>query len=184
MKKRYKYDVALSFAEEDKNIAEAIGKALKDLDIKYYLFYEENNWGKPLKKLTWDIYHKQSRLALVLISKHYPQKRWAKEEWEVIQTVLKRENTPYLIPVRIDNTELDGLPNQIVYKHWTGSNAYEIAVKIFKLLKQFDERNSTKKVAAGKHASNKPGINNITEVIQTIGENKGFVIGKVKNFNN
>nr|WP_319570080.1 toll/interleukin-1 receptor domain-containing protein [uncultured Draconibacterium sp.] len=183
MKKEYKYDVVLSFAEEDKEIAEQIGRALKDLDIKYYLFYEHDNLGKPLKEITWKVYHEESRLALVLISKHYNNKRWAKEEREVIQTVLQREGMPYLIPVRIDDTKIDGISKQIIYKRWTGSNAYEIAVKIFKLLKQFEEGNESDNTTRDINTINKPQIKSITEVLQTIDENKGFVIGKVRNFN-
>ncbi|RPH33037.1 MAG: toll/interleukin-1 receptor domain-containing protein [Bacteroidales bacterium] len=181
---KYKYDVAISFAEEDKEIAEQIGRALKDLDVKYYLFYEQDNLGEPLKKLTWKIYHEESRLALVLISEHYSRKRWAKEEQEVILTVLRREGMPYLIPIRIDDTKIDGISEQIIYKRWTGSNSYEIAVKVFKLLKQFEERNRSDGNPKGANVTKKPKIKSIAEVIQTIGENNGFVIGKVNHFNN
>jgi hypothetical protein len=179
MGNKYKYDVALSFAEEDKEIAERIGRALKDLDIKYYLFYEHDHMGKNLKELTWKIYHEESKLAMVLISEHYNRKRWAKEEREVIQTVLEREGKPYLLPIRIDDTPVDGISNTIVYERWTGKNACDIATLIFKRLKQYKDKPSNNSKEKKSDADKSQ-----TSVIQKIDENKGFVIGNIGNFNN
>lgn len=137
MKKDYKYDIALSFAMEDKEIAEKLSKELNRLEISNYFFPEEDNLALNLKAKTWQVYREESRFAVILISKDYVNKKWATEEREVIQTV-NDDRTPYLIPIRIDDTPVPGLLDNIVYKPWE-SNASYIAISLWRLVKEYRE---------------------------------------------
>ncbi|WP_456438570.1 TIR domain-containing protein [Psychroserpens sp.] len=129
----YKYKVALSFATEDFQIAEAISNELDRLQIKNYLYTGENIAGIDIKKKTWQVYQEQSRYALMLISKDYVKKKWANEEREVIQTVHREEGVPYIIPLRLDDTAVEGLANNIAYWEWDGNASY-VAISLHQLI--------------------------------------------------
>ena len=52
--KQYKYDVAISFAEEDRNAALALALALEAIGFNKVYYYPEVqglDWGAPLEKL-------------------------------------------------------------------------------------------------------------------------------------
>jgi len=132
--KKYKYEVALSFATEDINIAETIFNELKRLDISGYLFTEEQNGGMDIKKKTWEVYGQQSMYALMIISKDYVGKKWSGEEREIMQTVRRPDGTPYIIPLRLDLTPVEGLSNNISYWKWEG-NASAIAISLYQLIR-------------------------------------------------
>ncbi len=71
------YDVALSFAPDDREIARRIADALKKEGIR--VFFDETAgpelWGAELSEYFKKIYQ-ESRLCVVLISKSYQQNNW------------------------------------------------------------------------------------------------------------
>jgi len=72
----FEYDIAISFAGEDREIAEAIARYLhrSGVQVFYDQFQKSNLWGKDLIEYLADIYGKKSRYCLMIISKHYPIK--------------------------------------------------------------------------------------------------------------
>ena len=133
--KKYTYQIALSFAVEDLEIAEEIAKELKRLEISNYIFTQENdNLALNLKAETWRVYREESRFAVMLISKNYVNKKWATEEREIIQTV-DDSRKPYLIPIRIDDTPVPGLTENTIYTPWK-KNASYIAISLWRLIKK------------------------------------------------
>lgn len=112
----YKYQVALSFAGEDREYAKKLYELLKDKNIT--VFYDENEqhklWGKNLEKELQLIYQEKSRYCLVLVSKHYSQKDWTMAELEFI---LQRSfpNVDHILPLRIDDTKIPGIKKTIGY---------------------------------------------------------------------
>jgi hypothetical protein len=140
--KKFEFKVAFSFAVEDSYIAESISKELNRLDIKNYLFSEHIALAENIKKITWEVYHDKSEFAVALISKYYVQKRWSTEEREVMETVSRENGAPYIIPIRIDSTQLEGLSKNIAYKEWK-NNASEMAISIWEVVhKHSDESTS------------------------------------------
>lgn len=137
----YTYDIALSFANEDLKIAKKIAKQLKRLGVTYYLYTEEVIFASNLTATTWNIYHQESRFAVVLISKHYKEKKWASREWDAINAVHRPYNSSYIIPIRLDDTELPGLHPDIIFIKWK-NNASHTAISLFQSIKSI----STKKV--------------------------------------
>lgn len=115
----YTYDVAISFAEEDRPIAL---KLIRRLFIKYKVkgFYDDYEQariaGEFLPEYLIDIYKNKAKYCIILISKQYKVKRWARHEWRTIQTrAIEEPDFVYILPVRIDNTELPGLLNSVAY---------------------------------------------------------------------
>lgn len=114
-KKNYKYDVAISFAGEDRAIAEALSDLLidKGLSVFYDKLEEHNLLGKNLFTYLQTIYRDSAQFCVVLVSEHYLRKAWTLHEWEQIQERILRGRTvnssEYLLPIRLDDVELPGL---------------------------------------------------------------------------
>lgn len=77
-----KYDFALSFAGENRDLAEAIFKELQEREIS--VFYDKNEQhrilGNDVEEYLAPIYRSESRFVVVLLSSHYPKKIWTKFE--------------------------------------------------------------------------------------------------------
>jgi hypothetical protein len=115
---RYAFDVAISFAGEDRATADTLANALKNagLHVFYDNFEQANLWGKNLFTTLYDVYSHQARYCIILISKWYVDKEWTVHERRAAQErVLNERDNEYLLPIRLDKTPLPGLPNTIAY---------------------------------------------------------------------
>jgi hypothetical protein len=101
------FDVALSFAGEDRKYARQFEQLLRQDGVSTFLDVEqqESIWGKSLKKRLTEVYSKQSRFCVVLISRYYRDKAWTRFEGKVIGTRQKER----VLHLRLDDTQLPGL---------------------------------------------------------------------------
>ena len=72
----YKYDIALSFAGEDRDFVDRVAQILKDNKVRvfYDKFEEVDLWGKDLGIHFDYVYRRQSKYFVPFISVHYEQK--------------------------------------------------------------------------------------------------------------
>lgn len=131
----YKYDVALSFAEEDVSIVDKIVEEFKKApNIKYYDYREHNeNFGKPLLEVTIDTYGKRSRFVLVIISERFSQKYWANIERQV--ALATRKKYWHILPLQIDNTIVSGIQKEIIHIEWN-NNPKELSKAVRSKIKE------------------------------------------------
>jgi hypothetical protein len=111
------YDVALSFAGENRAYVEKVAASLKDHGIRiFYDDYEKVTlWGRNLySHLDW-VYRVASRYCVMFISKAYADKVWTNHERESAQARALTENQEYVLPARFDDTELPGLRPTVGY---------------------------------------------------------------------
>lgn len=112
-----KYDVALSFAGEDRAIAEELAMLLREGGIS--VFYDEHEtatlWGKDLYQHLSDVYQRQAKYCIMIVSRHYRDKLWTKHEQRAAQARAFSERREYILPIRLDDTELPGLSPTIGY---------------------------------------------------------------------
>lgn len=115
--KEKKYDVALSFAGEDRQHAEKLADLLK-LD-RYLVFYDEFEraglWGKDLYQHLSSVYKDQARYCVMFLSEHYARKLWPNHERKSAQARAFEESQEYILPVRLDDTESPGIPPTVGY---------------------------------------------------------------------
>ena len=113
----HKYDVALSFAGEDREHAKALADLLKAGG--YDPFYDENElanlWGKNLYDYLSSVYKDRARYCVMFLSKHYERKLWTNHERQLAQARAFQENREYILPVRLDDTEIPGIPPTVGY---------------------------------------------------------------------
>jgi hypothetical protein len=109
--KKHDYEVALSFAGEDREHADLLARLLKDAGISvfYDLFERDSLWGKDLIQHLADIYRNKARYCVVFVSKFYRDKKWTNHELRNAQERLFTEGSEYILPIRVDDTELPGL---------------------------------------------------------------------------
>lgn len=134
----YKYQIALSFAGEDRDYVEKVAELLKEngISVFYDKFEEVDLWGKDLGIHFDYIYRRQSQYFIPFISENYRKKVWTNYE---VRTAIARaiENKEeYILPVRFDDTELEGIRSTIGYLDIKGISPEELANRIIQKLGQ------------------------------------------------
>lgn len=107
----YEFDVAVSFAGEDRDYVEEIVAPLKAANVRvfYDSDYMAETWGENLVEFFDDVYRKRSRFAMLFISRHYAEKMWPRTERRSALARAMEQRAAYVLPVRLDDSEVDGL---------------------------------------------------------------------------
>lgn len=115
--KNYEYDVALSFAGEDRKPAESMADLISGSGFKvFYDRYEQSQlWGKDLYQHLQKVYRDRARYCVVFASKYYAEKLWTKHELKQAQARAFQESQEYILPLRLDDTEIPGINHTIGY---------------------------------------------------------------------
>ncbi len=106
------YDVAVSFAGEQRQLVREVVQMLRDAGVA--VFYDEDEqaalWGRDLVEVLDDVYRKQAFRTLMFISKEYADKAWPTHERRsaLARSILEADE-PYILPVRLDDTDITGL---------------------------------------------------------------------------
>jgi hypothetical protein len=110
-RKKFEYDVVLSFAGEDRKFAEQLYEILtrEHVRVFYDLAEQHGLWGKDLFQHLQAIYRDKAQYCVIFVSKHYAKKRWTKHELRQAQERAFQENREYILPIRLDKTKLPGL---------------------------------------------------------------------------
>lgn len=132
----YPYDVALSFAGEDRIHAEALAEALRRHGIRVFYDKDEKNtlWGKDLYSHLSDLYQNKARYCVMFFSQHYVAKTWTKHELRAAQARALKEQQEYILPIRLDNTEIPGILPTTAYLTWEQETVESIVHAILKKL--------------------------------------------------
>jgi len=113
----YEYDVALSFAGEDRKYVKEVAQYLNDANVKVFFdeFEQSNLWGKNLYDYLQDIYTKKAKYTMMFISESYRKKAWTNHERESAQARAFKESKEYILPIKFDNTEIPGMNSTVGY---------------------------------------------------------------------
>ena len=136
MNETMQYEVALSFAGEEREYVEKVARALQSrgIEVFYDEFEQVSLWGTDLVEVLHDVFENRANLAVMFISEHYVEKPWPTHERRSILSRAVRERSNYVFPVRFDETPVPGLPTSIHYelveKHGPEELAAIIAEKI------------------------------------------------------
>ena len=119
----FEYDVALSFAGEQREYVEEVAKDLKSRGILvFYDDYERGAlWGKDLYAHLSDVYYRMCRYCIIFVSAEYAAKVWPNLERRSAQSRALKEKQEYILPARFDGTEIPGLLDTVGYidLNWT-----------------------------------------------------------------
>jgi hypothetical protein len=109
------FDVALSFAGEQRDYVEQVAAGLRDAGISvfYDAFQRANLWGKNLVDHLAEVYQKGSRYVVMFISKEYVEKAWPTHERQHAQARALLAKEEYILPARFDDTDVPGLTTTV-----------------------------------------------------------------------
>lgn len=101
------YDVALSFASEDREKARSLADALKNVGLNVFFdeWAGEELWGRNLHEYLTKIYN-ETTLTILVVSSSYSQKQWTRTE---LKSLLNSAvHSPYysILPVKVDDSPL------------------------------------------------------------------------------
>lgn len=144
--RKYEFEVALSFAGEDRPYASQLANVLRRRGVKVFFDeYEKHTlWGKNLYTHLSEVYQSKASYCVMFISKHYAIKLWTNLEREAAQARAFLENEEYILPVRLDVTQLPGIPPTIGYLSWPPETARTIADAVVKKLGKVSSREMRK----------------------------------------
>ena len=84
-------------------------------------------WGKDLYQHFQSVYSDKAQYCVVFLSQAYAQKLWTRQEFKQAQARAFRENMEYILPVRVDDTEIPGIYETIGYIDLSSTPVEEIA---------------------------------------------------------
>ena len=113
----YRFDVAISYVGSDREVAGAIARiaaanGLRVFDDEYYV---SELWGKNLPESLADIYERQARFCLIIVSRDYRERPYTIDERRIALDRAIASRTEYILPVVTDDAWLDGLPRSTAF---------------------------------------------------------------------
>ena len=143
----FQYNVAVSFAGEDRKWASKLAELLQSRNISVFYddFEKADLWGKDLYEYLADVYSNRARFCIMIISSSYAKKAWTNHERKNAQARAFRENREYILPVRLDDTAIPGISETIGYVDLRSSSVEEIVDMVEKKLRK-SKRQATSSV--------------------------------------
>jgi hypothetical protein len=137
VKSRKPYEVALSFAGEDRPFVEAVAEELRSMGVRlfYDTFEEVNLFGKDLAAHFGQIYRHRADYCAIFISAYYASKAWPQLERQHAQARALAERREYILPIRLDDTEVPGLSPTIGYVDARNKTPHAIANILFQKIR-------------------------------------------------
>ncbi|WP_025685578.1 TIR domain-containing protein [Paenibacillus maysiensis] len=124
-----KYDVGLSFANEDRAFVEMVLHHIKKTEMRY--FYDKDEvaqiWGNDLYRYLTDVYVNQCKYTVVFHSASYTKKKWTQVEWGGIRTKQLLEQKDSLLLVLLDDSNISEITDQWSYLDGREYSAKDIA---------------------------------------------------------
>jgi len=135
--RKFDYDVALSFAGEDRVDAEELARVLKASGVRvFYDRYEASNlWGKDLYQHLAGVYKERSEFCIIILSRHYADKLWTRHELQQAQARAFLESCEYILPLIKDDTRIPGVAETTGYVDLRESSIDEVAQLVLNKLK-------------------------------------------------
>ncbi|MCE7996264.1 MAG: toll/interleukin-1 receptor domain-containing protein [Roseivirga sp.] len=136
--------VAISFTEQDDEIAQVISKRLNDYGVTTYYYKDKTseNWGRELEDLTIEKYS-QAELVLLILSEAFFKKKWTRKELEI---ALKEheKGKRYILPLTVGEIDLDLIPKGMVTQNWTNNSKFICKLIIRRLISGKDSKGEAK----------------------------------------
>ena len=137
----FKYDVAISFAEQQRPQAFRLAKLVRVAGFNrvfYDRFYEDELWGKDLTRYFEDVFARDSRYCVIFVSQAYLERMWTNFELQMaVSRALELKGNEYILPIKVEtSSKLPGGPAQIGYQSLEQKSLQEIADLLIKKLRK------------------------------------------------
>jgi hypothetical protein len=118
MSEPHEFDVAISFAGTERTYAQALRSILQANGLKIFLDedFQAEIWGTNLIEYLNKLYRERAAYCLMLISEEYKSRAYTRVERRAALDRLIRESSEYILPVKIDDSWIEGLPEATGYQ--------------------------------------------------------------------
>jgi len=136
MSRAVEFEIALSFAGEDRVYVDQVANILRDCGVKvfYDIFEESTLWGKNLYDYLSDVYQNKALYTIMFISASYARKLWTNHERQAMQARAFQEHQEYILPARFDDTPIPGVLPTVGYISLVGRTPQEFVELVQKKL--------------------------------------------------
>jgi len=111
------YDVAISFAGDEREYVRELAEFLKSRNILVFFdeFEQSKMWGQDGLEYLQNAYVSKAKYVIVCISAAYMERAWPTYERKQIlgREFIKQDSS--ILPLRFDDTEIESLPPQYFY---------------------------------------------------------------------
>lgn len=111
------FDLLLSFAGEEREYARAIHEICKANGLSVFLDeeFQHEIWGENLVEYLSYTYRERGRYVVLLVSEAYCRRAYTRVEWRASFDRMIGESSPYVLPVKVDDGWIEGLPRATAY---------------------------------------------------------------------
>ena len=113
----YTFDFAISFSRECRPLANELADLLENRGAIVFYDYSflEHLLGKRLDdELAW-VFGEATRYFVPFVSAGYARRPWPQYEWTIAQLEAERRQEEFILPLRVDDSLLVGLPSTVGY---------------------------------------------------------------------
>ena len=127
-----KYQVALSFAGEQRDYVENVARSLqaRSIPLFYDGFETVSLWGKNAAEAFHEAFAQQAAYVVMFISQAYVEKPWTIHERRSALSRAVHEKSEYVLPVRFDDTQISGLPDDVIFLRASDYTPAQLASRI------------------------------------------------------
>jgi hypothetical protein len=165
MSRDVQFEIALSFAGEDRPYVDQVANLLRSSGVKvfYDLFEESSLWGKNLYDYLSDVYQNKALYTIMFISMHYAGKLWPTHERQAMQARAFQEHQEYVLPARFDDTQIPGVLPTVGYISLVNRPPQEFVKLIHKKLVHGGRTVPSEQIRAGVFSIESPPRTDPTE---------------------
>ena len=130
------YQVALSFAGEQRSYVEEVARCLHERSIAVFYdgFEKVSLWGQNGAEAFHQAFEQQAAYVVMFISQAYVDKAWTRHERRSAMSRAVGAQREYVLPVRFDDTSVPGLQEDVIFlraeEHTPSQLAATIAEKL------------------------------------------------------
>lgn len=142
MNDQFEYEVALSFASQDKALAEELTGLLREKNIHVFQdeYKADGTWGKDVMDHLVNLYARKARYCVLLLSQAYPLRSWTEQDRQTVQERAFRDANEYILPFRTDDSEVSGITETTAHSNLRDSSLNEIATMLEQKLSEIKTR--------------------------------------------
>jgi len=125
----YPYDVAVSFAGNDRPTVKSFVDALKDLGLNVFYDFDQQAllWGKDIRAKLAEVYANEAQYMVIFLSESYPERDWTDFELSIGKEAAKKRTEEYLLPLRLDDVKVVGMKSTTGYIDLRQTSVQEVA---------------------------------------------------------
>ena len=116
-KRPHTFDYAISFSAECRSVAKGLAEQLTALGavVFYDEFYRGHLLGKRMDhEFAW-LFGPGTRFFVPIVSAFYVERPWPQHEWAIARREAENRKEEFILPVRVDDSILVGLPDTVGY---------------------------------------------------------------------